>query len=264
MRIRPLLALLAVLAASVIPVSTATAIPSSVDSRAITCSERATASLCDADTDRIPDGIELQVCGTATCSAGREDIDADGIVDWSEFTSCGSATCASSTKDTDGDGIPDFAENFICGNVVCSGGREDDDADRISDWVEFVICGDRTCANGSEDYDNNRVSDAKELTACVVAFDVTGPGGWLTQTPLQALRSNPLIVNTTTAGQTITVSNWWPLIVGGAATLFGLIVLAIWLSRALIRRRTAAEATTEAQPGETSEQLFASWFGESQ
>ncbi|CAN5278746.1 hypothetical protein BH09ACT1_BH09ACT1_26100 [soil metagenome] len=260
MRIRSLLALVVVLAGIVIPVSGASA--TAPATAAVVCSERATASLCDADTDRIPDDIELQVCGSATCSTGREDLDEDGIADWSEFTACGSATCASPTKDTDGDGIPDFAENFVCGNVVCSGGREDEDADKISDWVEFVICGDRTCANGSEDYDDNRVSDAKELTACVVAFDVTGPGGWLTQAPLKALTEAPLIVNTTTAGETITVSNWWPLIVGGAATLFGLIVLAAWLIRALIRRRAAFEA--ESQPGETSERLFASWFGDSQ
>ena len=127
-----------------------------------------TADAKDADDDTIPDVVEREVCGTATCAVGTEDEDADGIPDWTEVLSCDSTTCASATKDVDKDGIPDFAERLVCDTDTCSNSLEDADSDRIGDWVEFVICGTRTCADGSEDYDGNGVSDASELAACVV------------------------------------------------------------------------------------------------
>lgn len=125
----------------------------------------------DADDDAIPDVVEREVCGTATCALGTEDRDDDGIPDWTEVLSCDTTTCASPTKDADKDGIPDFAERLVCDTDTCSNSLEDADGDRIGDWVEFVICGSRTCADGSEDYDGNEVSDAAELAACVVRID---------------------------------------------------------------------------------------------
>ncbi|WP_372969129.1 hypothetical protein [Microbacterium sp.] len=44
----------------------------------------------DADDDTIPDVVEREVCGTATCAVGTEDEDADGIPDWTEVLSCDS------------------------------------------------------------------------------------------------------------------------------------------------------------------------------
>lgn len=125
----------------------------------------------DADGDEIPDAIEREVCGSATCATGTEDRDADGIPDWTEVLSCDSTTCASVKADRDGDGIPDFAERLVCGTDTCSNSTEDADGDRIGDWAEFVICGTRVCADGSEDLDGNGVSDAAELAACVKRVD---------------------------------------------------------------------------------------------
>ena len=176
------------------------------------CVERASSNLCDADTDRIIDVIERQVCGTSTCATGREDRDGDGIPDWSEIVACGTARCADPGRDTDLDGMPDFAERFVCGTAICAGGREDLDADKIGDWVEFVICGDNTCANGSEDYDNDGVSDAKQLSACVVAYDVTG-SAFIYLPPLKAQVTGGVLH--------VEVIWWWPLIVGAILALLG-------------------------------------------
>ncbi|WP_139305220.1 hypothetical protein [Microbacterium hydrocarbonoxydans] len=49
-----------------------------------------TADAKDADDDTIPDVVEREVCGTATCAVGTEDEDADGIPDWTEVLSCDS------------------------------------------------------------------------------------------------------------------------------------------------------------------------------
>lgn len=137
----------------------------------------------DADGDRIPDDVEIAVCGTVTCATGLEDRDNDGIPDWTEILSCGDRTCADPKKDRDGDGIPDYAERLVCGSDTCSNSLEDEDGDGIGDWVEFVICGDRTCATGNEDYDGDGISDAMQLAACVKRVDdlaVTGqPWFWL-------------------------------------------------------------------------------------
>lgn len=137
----------------------------------------------DVDGDRIPDDVEIAVCGTVTCATGLEDRDNDGIPDWTEILSCGDRTCADPKKDRDGDGIPDYAERLVCGSDTCSNSLEDEDGDGIGDWVEFVICGDRTCATGNEDYDGDGISDAVQLAACVKRVDdlaVTGqPWFWL-------------------------------------------------------------------------------------
>ncbi len=138
---------------------------------AIADTVHATANDKDSDDDTIPDIVEREVCGTATCALGTEDRDDDGIPDVTEVLSCDTSTCASPTKDADADGIPDFAERLVCDVDTCSNSLEDADGDRIGDWVEFVICGTRTCADGSEDYDGNGVSDAAELAACVVRID---------------------------------------------------------------------------------------------
>lgn len=136
----------------------------------------------DVDRDRIPDDVEVAVCGTVTCATGLEDRDKDGIPDWIEVMSCGDRTCADPKSDQDGDGIPDYAERLVCGSDICSNSREDEDGDGISDWIEFVICGDRTCATGDEDYDGDGVSDAVQLAACVKQVDnlaITGqPWFW--------------------------------------------------------------------------------------
>lgn len=200
------------------------------------CVERATSNVCDADTDRIIDVIEKQVCGTSTCATGREDRDGDGIPDWSEFTACGTARCADPGKDTDLDGIPDFAEQFVCGTATCAGGREDVDADKIGDWVEFVICGDNTCANGSEDYDNDGISDAKQLTACVVAYDVTGSA---------YIYLPPLKFEVTGGVLHLEVIWWWPLIVGAILALLGFGYFGLALYQ---QRRRDAERASEPAP----------------
>ena len=174
--------------------------PASADAGAVVARGFISASdeLVDVDGDRIPDEVEVAVCGTKTCATGLEDRDGDGIPDWTEVLSCGDRTCASPTKDRDGDGIPDFAERLVCGSDTCSNSTEDADGDGIGDWVEFVICGDRTCATGAEDYDGDGVSDAAQLAACVkridplaltgqpwfwgvliVAAAAMGVGGWL-------------------------------------------------------------------------------------
>lgn len=136
----------------------------------------------DVDRDRIPDDVEVTVCGTATCATGLEDRDKDGIPDWIEVMSCGERTCADPKADQDGDGIPDYAERLVCDSDTCSNSREDADGDGIGDWSEFVICGDRTCATGDEDYDGDGVSDAVQLAACVKQVDnlaITGqPWFW--------------------------------------------------------------------------------------
>ena len=198
----------------------------------VVCAERAQSTLCDVDQDRISDVIEEQVCGTATCATGREDRDRDGIPDWSEISACGTTRCAEPGRDTDLDGIPDFAEQFVCGSVLCSGGREDADGDGIPDWVEFVICGDRTCANGGEDYDNDGISDAKQLSACVVAFDVTG-SAFLFEPPLKAEISGGVL--------RILVTNWWPLVVGALLALLGFFYFGFALYRQNRRDRARAQ-----------------------
>lgn len=194
----------------------------------VVCAERAQSSLCDVDHDRISDVVEKQICGTATCATGREDRDRDGIPDWSEIEACGTARCAEPGVDTDLDGIPDFAERFVCGSVVCSGGREDADRDGIADWVEFVICGDNTCANGGEDYDNDGISDAKQLTACVVAFDVTG-SAFLPEPPVKTEISDGVL--------RVEVTNWWPLVIGALLALLGFLFLGFALYRQYRRDR---------------------------
>jgi len=150
---------------------------------------------------------------------------------------CGSPTCADPSVDTDGDGIPDFAEVFVCGSEVCSTGREDADGDGIADWVEFVICGNRSCANGSEDYDGDGISDAQQLAACVIAFDVTGPG-------VEAAVSSvwpPLTGSSTVRVETVVW--WWPLIVGAVLFVIGMLALgwALWVQRRRDRERAEAD-----------------------
>lgn len=175
------LALCSFLAAAVSPAASAdTSVGGSAASSRVLVA--AAGDLADADGDRIPDEVEVAVCGTKTCATGLEDRDGDGIPDWTEVLSCGDRTCASPTNDRDGDGIPDFAERLVCGSDTCSNSTEDADGDGIGDWVEFVICGDRTCATGAEDYDGDGVSDAAQLAACVKRIDplaVTGqPWFW--------------------------------------------------------------------------------------
>jgi hypothetical protein len=205
----------------------------------VTCAERSSSSQCDADTDRIVDVVEQQVCGTATCATGREDRDRDGIPDWSELVACGTARCADPGKDGDLDGIPDFAELYVCGTSSCSGGREDIDGDRIGDWVEFVICGDSTCANGGEDYDNDGISDAKQLTACIVAFDVTG-SAFVFAPPFSVDIDGDGVLR-------VEIVNWWPLIIGAALALLGLAALgvALLLQRRRDRQREASDQVAD-------------------
>lgn len=203
---------------------------------AATCSELTDPALCDSDGDGITDVVEQIVCGSATCATGREDTDRDGIPDWSEVIVCGSPTCADPRIDTDGDGIPDFAEVYVCGSEVCSTGREDADADGIADWVEFVICGNRTCANGREDYDGDGVSDAQQLAACVIAFDVTGPGPGAQQVTWWSGWMTPSTVRVET--QLI----WWPLIVGALLFVAGMLALGAALCAQRRRDREQADA----------------------
>ena len=37
----------------------------------VACGQEADASACDADGDRIPDAVEVVVCGSGTCATGR-------------------------------------------------------------------------------------------------------------------------------------------------------------------------------------------------
>lgn len=206
------------------PVSADLLLASSASAVGVVCSESTDPATCDSDGDRITDVLEKQICGSSTCATGREDADRDGIPDWSEFLVCGDARCADPGKDTDKDGIPDFAEIYVCGSVSCSTGREDEDADTIGDWVEFVICGDRWCANGREDYNNDGISDAVALAACVVAFDVTGPSEW----------ARPVVSGLWTGtGLKVEILVWWPILVGAALFLAGMIALgvALWKQR---------------------------------
>jgi LPXTG-motif cell wall-anchored protein len=133
----------------------------------VACGQQADASACDADGDRIPDAVEVAVCGSGTCATGREDADTDGIPDWTEVTSCRDVKCADPATDTDADGVPDYAEVLVCGSGTCSNGYEDADGNKVSDWIDYVICGTAGCATGEEDFDHNGVSDAAELAACV-------------------------------------------------------------------------------------------------
>ena len=126
-----------------------TAWPSPSSAVAFSIAPLAKSIIEDADGDRIPDDVEIAVCGTVTCATGLEDRDNDGIPDWVEIMSCGDRTCADPKKDRDGDGIPDYAERLVCGTDTCSNSLEDEDGDGIADWVEFVICGDRTCATAT-------------------------------------------------------------------------------------------------------------------
>ena len=132
------------------------------------CPAASNVSSCDADDDAIPDTVERAVCGTATCSTGREDRDKDGIPDWVEFTACGATTCASPSKDSVGDGVPDFARRIVCGSATCSTGNTDMNANGVPKWASVVICGTTGCATGHEDYDADGVSDAVQLAACAI------------------------------------------------------------------------------------------------
>ncbi|MGV8911944.1 MAG: hypothetical protein ACOH14_04935 [Rhodoglobus sp.] len=216
------------------------------------CSERTTPAECDADRDRIPDALEQQICGTATCATGREDRDKDGISDWVEFRACGSAACADTAADVDADGIPDFAELLTCGSPTCSTGREDADSDKVADWVEFVICGDRTCANGSEDYDADGISDAKQLAACVIAFDVITPARW-------AQNSTPVTLLLGRSGIIFELV-WWPIWVGAGLSLVGLLLLglALWAQR---RRDAHRDAASDAAPQSPDDDSFTKLLG---
>ena len=227
------------------PAAAASSAPSA-PSASVVCSEGAP-SECDVDLDRIPDTLEVQVCGSATCATGREDVDADGIPDWVEFRACETAECADSAHDIDADGIPNFAERLTCGSESCSSGREDADTDNVTDWIEFVICGDRFCANGSEDYDADGVPDAKQLAACIVRFDVVTIGRWWEDSLSVAVGSTVGVVKTTphsgwvrppvsvSAGPAGVIFEfvWWPIWVGAILTALGMVLLglALWAQR---------------------------------
>ncbi len=128
----------------------------------------------DQDGDGIPDVVEIEICGTPTCSDGTEDTDGDGVPDWIEILMGTDPTDPNDNPigiDTDGGGVDDWIE-YMSGTDPtdpdddASAQGTDSDGGGVPDWIEVILGTDPTDASDDPltlDTDGDGVPDWIEI-----------------------------------------------------------------------------------------------------
>ena len=136
----------------------------------------------DEDGDGIPDVVEIEICGTPTCSDGTEDSDGDGVPDWIEILMGTDPTDPSDNPigiDSDGGGIDDWVE-YMSGTDPTDPSDDaaaqgtDSDGGGVPDWVEVIMGTDPTDASDDPltlDTDGDGIPDWVEIMLGTDPYD---------------------------------------------------------------------------------------------